>query len=167
MFKPVQNIDVYTVHLAIHHHNHGKPHAHFCSRYDHDEEYHQLCVGIAIHFGKSNQQQVHRIQHKLNAHKDDDGIAPHERAHDADAKQGKRKEEVVLSRQFSLAFGVRRLVFFSLKNALGNSRAQEQRCERSLLVGRWMVYLSLSNYPYRPIAHHWLLRDEHHHLSYQ
>ena len=44
-----------------------------------------------MHFGKSHQQQVHGIQHQLNAHEDDNGIPAREYTHDAYAKKGDRQ----------------------------------------------------------------------------
>ena len=85
MFQTVEEIHIHGMHIAVHHHNDGQSHAHFSRRYHHDKEYEQLsfaagrCVGHGqlqvMHLGESHQQQVHGIQHKLNAHEDDDRVA--------------------------------------------------------------------------------------------
>jgi hypothetical protein len=41
-----------------------------------------------MHLGKGNKQQVHSIQHQLDAHENDDHIATGEHTNDADNEEG-------------------------------------------------------------------------------
>src|SRR5918998_4520750 len=62
---------------------------------DHDEERHDLAVESAGGPGERDQRQVHRVEHQLDAHEDDDRVAPHEDAHSADREQDRGEHEVV------------------------------------------------------------------------
>lgn len=77
------------MHLAIHHYYNGQAHGNFRSCHHHVEEYHYLCGGVVVHFGKCDQQQVHGVEHHLDAHEYNNGVTTYERTHDAYAKQGK------------------------------------------------------------------------------
>ena len=52
-----------------------------------------------MHFGKSNQQKVHGIQHQLNAHKYDNGIAARQYTDNTNRKQRDREKYVIVYRQ--------------------------------------------------------------------
>jgi hypothetical protein len=76
--------------ISIHHYNDGQAHTYFGRGHHHDKEYKDLPVEARIGIGsvscqvvnlrKSDQEQVNRVQHKFNAHKDDDGIATDQHA---------------------------------------------------------------------------------------
>src|SRR5450432_1988908 len=51
-----------------------------------------------MHLRKGHEQQVHRIQHQLDAHEDNDRIASRQHSGDADAKKGDGKEYVIVYR---------------------------------------------------------------------
>ncbi len=84
--------------IAEEHYNNGKTDAYFGSCHHHNKEYKQLpftsgcwiCRRTCqmVHFGKRHQQQVNGIQHQLNTHEYDNGIAAGEHADNSDNKQG-------------------------------------------------------------------------------
>src|SRR3954468_23970323 len=61
---------------------------------DHDEERHDLAVDGATGAGERDQGQVHRVEHQLDAHEHDDGVAPDEDADGADREQDRSEHEV-------------------------------------------------------------------------
>ncbi len=83
--------------IPVHHHDNGQPHAYLSGCYHHDEEYEQLPVDprirvrngqrMMMHLGEGYQQQIHRIQHQLDAHENNDRVAPGEHAGYPDTKQ--------------------------------------------------------------------------------
>lgn len=88
--------------IAEKHYNDGKAHADFCGSNYHDKEHKQLClasccwvvgaVSKMIHFRKSHQQQIDGIQHKLDAHENDNGISAGKHTYDANHKQSNGKK---------------------------------------------------------------------------
>ncbi len=92
--------------IAEEHNDNGQAHTHFRSGYYHDKEYKQLPVGSGgwigsgacqvMHFRERHQQQVNGVQHQLDTHKYDDGIAPGKHPYNANDKQGEGKKNVIL-----------------------------------------------------------------------
>src|SRR3954451_18091904 len=62
---------------------------------DHHEEGDDLAVDRAGRAGEGDQGQVDRVEHQLDAHEDDDRVAPHQHADGADGEQDRREHEVV------------------------------------------------------------------------
>ena len=107
MFQPVQEVHIHRMHIPIHHDDDGQAHAHFRRSHYHDEEYEQLSIGTrcqvhliiqVMHLREGNEQQVYRIQHELDAHEDDDGVATRKHSNDADAEQRNGQEYVIIYR---------------------------------------------------------------------
>lgn len=108
MLQSVQEIDVHGMYVAIHHDDDGEAYRHFCRSHHHDEEYEQLCLDAnrggrissqgchMMHLRKGDQQQVHRIEHELDTHEHDDGIAPCEHPCDPDTEKDQRQEDVIV-----------------------------------------------------------------------
>lgn len=95
------------MYVPVHHHDDGQSHANFRRCHYHNKKYKKLSVGTArritsshsaevMHFGKCYQQQVHRIQHQLNAHEYNDRVAACEHPHNTDAKQRDRQNDVII-----------------------------------------------------------------------
>jgi len=92
--------------IAEQQYNDRKSYAHLSRCHYHNKKYKQLrlaagrCIGGSlgqvVHFRKGNQQQVHSIQHQLDAHKNNDRIAASQYADDANHKQGYRKKYVII-----------------------------------------------------------------------
>src|SRR5690349_5975181 len=61
----------------------------------HDEEGDNLAVQVAVHPRERDEGQVARVQHQLDAHEYDDGVAPHEHADAADHEQDHGQGHVV------------------------------------------------------------------------
>ena len=51
-----------------------------------------------------HKRQIHRVQHQLNRHKDNDGIPPQQHSHRPNRKQDRTENKVVMSRDHSFAF---------------------------------------------------------------
>ena len=93
--------------VPVHHHDDRQSNTHLRCRHHHYKEYKQLplCSRRRIgrrhfqvmHFREGHQQQVHRIQHQLYAHKDDDRVPARQYPYDADAEQGEREEYVIIN----------------------------------------------------------------------
>src|SRR5215207_6857979 len=66
-------------------HDDGEPDDDLGGGHDHEEERHDLAVDGAARPGEGDQRQVHRVEHQLDAHEDDDGVATDEHA-DGDRK---------------------------------------------------------------------------------
>src|SRR5438477_10733209 len=58
-----------------------EPHGHFRGRDRHDEEDEDLAVHVAVLPGKGHEAQVHRVQHQLDRHEDDQRAPAHQHAH--------------------------------------------------------------------------------------
>jgi len=92
--------------IPVHHGDDGKAHTDFRSRYHHDEKNKDLSVDTRIwirehrrrvmHFRKSDEQQIHGIQHQFDAHEYDNGIAAGQYTGDTDAEQGDGQENIVI-----------------------------------------------------------------------
>jgi hypothetical protein len=97
VFQPIQEINIHRMRIPVHHCDDGQTDTYFRRRDDHDEKNKNLSVdpGIGIcnrcrrmmHFRKSNQQEVHGIQHQLDAHKNDNGIPARQYTGNTDAEQ--------------------------------------------------------------------------------
>lgn len=108
MFQSIQEINVYRMRIPVHHHDNGQTNTHFRSRDHHDKEHEDLTVDprigvdysqrMLMHLGKSDQQQVHRIQHQFHAHENNDRIAPGEHARHPDTEQCNRQKYVIVYR---------------------------------------------------------------------
>src|SRR5215469_5849908 len=61
----------------------------------HHEERDDLPVQVPVHPRERDEGQVARVQHQLDAHEHDDGVAPHEHAGSADHEQDHRQGHVV------------------------------------------------------------------------
>src|SRR3954447_11104802 len=61
----------------------------------HHEERHDLAVEAAVDAREGDQRQVHGVQHQLDAHEDDDGVAPHEHTDGTDREQRGGEHQVV------------------------------------------------------------------------
>lgn len=108
MLQSVQEIDVHGMYVAIHHDDDGEADGHFSSSHHHDEEYEQLCLNAnrggwinsqgryVMHLRKGDQQQIHRIEHELDTHEYDDGVAPCEYPRDPDTEKDQRQEDVIV-----------------------------------------------------------------------
>jgi hypothetical protein len=79
-FHFVKHVGIRGVHISIQHHQNGQSNSYFSRSNYHNEEYEYLSVCIAPHARKSNECQVHCIEHELYAHKHDDGIAAKQNA---------------------------------------------------------------------------------------
>jgi hypothetical protein len=53
-----------------------------------------------VHFGESHQKQVYCIQHQLNTHKNNDGIASCQYPNNTNAEQGQTEVDIILYRHF-------------------------------------------------------------------
>jgi hypothetical protein len=77
--------------ISVHHHYDGEAHTYFGGGHYHDKKYKKLafascrCIDCnffgVMHFGKCYEQQIHGIQHKLDAHKNDDRIPARQYTH--------------------------------------------------------------------------------------
>ena len=94
--------------VPVHHDDDGKANANLCGGHYHDEEHKQLCINArcaarwadgqcfcTLHFGKSNQQQVHGIEHELDTHENDNDISAGQYSDDSYAKQDYGKCDVI------------------------------------------------------------------------
>lgn len=79
--------------IPVHHNYNSQSYTYFSCRYHHYKKNKQLriaahrCIFQVMHFGKCHQQQVHRIQHKFNAHENNDRIAPCQHSYNTNAEQ--------------------------------------------------------------------------------
>src|SRR4051812_15930797 len=64
--------------------------------HDHHEERDHLTVEVAVDAGERDEAEVHRVEHQLDAHEDDDRVAAYQDAGGADAEEHCRQEEVVV-----------------------------------------------------------------------
>lgn len=96
--QPAEFIDINRTNVSVNHDDNGKPHSHFRRSHSHDEENKNLSRRILAVGGESNEEQVHRVKHEFNAHKNNDGIAANEDAHHANAKEYCRKVNEVYER---------------------------------------------------------------------
>src|SRR6185295_3118382 len=64
-------------------------------RHHHHEERDDLPVQVPVHPGERDEREVARVQHQLDAHEHDDGVAPHEHADAADHEQDHGQGHVV------------------------------------------------------------------------
>jgi hypothetical protein len=77
----------------------AKAHGDLRSGHEHDEEHEDLSARVAVVRAEGHQQQVHAVEHQLQAHdQDDDGVPPDHHAHHADAEQQKAQDQVVVQR---------------------------------------------------------------------
>ena len=96
------------MYVPVHHYNYSQPYTYLCGGNHHNKKYEQLairsCYRIGchiihmMHLGKSDQQQVHGIQHEFNTHKNDDSISSRQHTNNAYAEQGDCEEYIVVYR---------------------------------------------------------------------
>src|SRR5690625_1189793 len=55
-----------------------KTHNYLSCGHNHDEKRHDLTVEVAVHAGESHESQVRCIEHQLDTHENDDGVAAHQ-----------------------------------------------------------------------------------------
>ena len=92
--------------IPVHHSYDSQAHTHFRCGDHHDEKNKNLsvdaCIGIReygccmMHFRKSDQQEVHRIQHQFDAHENDDGIPARKYTGHADAEKRNTQKYVIV-----------------------------------------------------------------------
>src|SRR5665213_4277274 len=70
-----------------------KPHDDLRGRHDHDEERHDLAVQVTVDAGERDKCEVARVEHELDAHKDDDGVATKKHTQRADREQDRGQVE--------------------------------------------------------------------------
>jgi hypothetical protein len=100
------------VNIPVHHYDDSKAHAYLRGCHYHNKENKQLPITTAIrgqvtrlqcylvmHFGKCNQQEVHRIQHQFHAHEYDNGIPACQHTYDPDREQGNGQKYVIINWQ--------------------------------------------------------------------
>ena len=75
------------MYVAIELHQDSETYRDFCGGNHHDEEDKNLSIRLIPHFGKGHQCEIRGIQHQLNAHKHDDGIATPQHAESSKTKQ--------------------------------------------------------------------------------
>src|SRR5215217_3304184 len=75
-------------------HDDREPHDDLGGGDDHDEERHDLTVDGAVRPREGDQRQVHRVEHQLDAHEHDDGVAPDEDADGADREEDRGEHQV-------------------------------------------------------------------------
>src|SRR5690554_1057975 len=80
---------------AVDRHDDRQPDDHLGGRDDHDEERHHLAREVAVHPRERHERQVGRVEHELDAHEDDDRVAPDEHGQRADREQDRGEHEVV------------------------------------------------------------------------
>src|SRR5216683_8343601 len=61
----------------------------------HHEERDDMAVQVAVQPGERDEREIGRVQHQLNAHEDDDRVAPHEHAHAADHEEDHGERHVM------------------------------------------------------------------------
>ena len=76
--------------FAVKRHDQRQPHRDFRRRDRDDEENHDLPVEIAVEAGQRDQREVGRVEHQFQAHVNDEQIAPHDDAEQAEAEQAAR-----------------------------------------------------------------------------
>jgi hypothetical protein len=84
------------MHVAVKHHQNCEAHCNFSGGYYHDEKHEYLCIGVIPHFSKRNQRNIYGIQHELDAHEHDDGVASEENTQRTHAKQHSGKHQVMI-----------------------------------------------------------------------
>src|SRR5579859_2282758 len=82
--------------LAIQRHNQGQTHRDLRRGNCDNEEHEHLTIEIAIEAGKSDQREIGRIQHQLQAHIDDQQVPANRHAEQSKAKQDNADHQVVL-----------------------------------------------------------------------
>src|SRR5579885_2500827 len=64
-----------------------QPHHHFSSSHRQDEKDENPAIYRIQIAGKGHKREVHSVEHQLNRHEDNQRVAPHQHAHDANCKQ--------------------------------------------------------------------------------
>src|SRR5665213_2637944 len=72
-----------------------KPDNDLSRRHDHDEEGHDLAVQVTVDAGERDKCEVARVEHELDAHKDDDRVAAKQHTERADREQDRGQVEVI------------------------------------------------------------------------
>ena len=85
--QSVQEVNVHRGCIPVDHGKNGQSNSHFRCSHGHNEKNENLSCSIRQVSGKSSQEQVHGIQHKFNAHENDDGISTEKHAKYSDAEQ--------------------------------------------------------------------------------
>src|SRR5690554_6750849 len=95
-FQTIERINIQRSGIAIYHHNNGQPHCYLSCCKRHDKENKHLSCRVTTISRKGRQQQVDRVEHQLNRHHDDDGIAADQHSNDTDRKNDGTKEDVMI-----------------------------------------------------------------------
>ena len=122
--EPAEQVNVGSLEVAVNHHNNAQAYRNFGSGHGHDEEHENLAIRVGAIGREGRQQNVHCIEHQLDAHEDDDGIAPHQHPRNPNGKQSGSEKDVVLQRHGPNDFG----------DGLGNRRVHGQESGRA---GQW------------------------------
>src|SRR5512142_1657926 len=86
-------------------HDDGQAHHDLGGRHHHHEERHDLAVQRAVDPGERHERQVRGVEHELDAHEQDDGVAADEHAHGTDREQHRGQHDVVGKVHSSVPFG--------------------------------------------------------------
>ena len=75
-----------TLQIPVDHYDNSQAYADFGGGHGHNEKHENLPVRIGTVGRESDQKQVYCVQHQLDRHENDDGIAPEQYARHADYK---------------------------------------------------------------------------------
>src|SRR6202041_2150573 len=97
-FEQVDAFDVQSLAILIYSDDDREPYRRFRRR-DHNYEKHKhQAVQLIVRAGKSDERQVHRVEHQFNRHKQGNDVALEHKSHNAQPEQNRAQHQIIGNR---------------------------------------------------------------------
>lgn len=95
--QPAHFIYINGMRIPVDHGDDSQPNCYFRCRNRHNKENKYLSCRILVIGGKGNQQQIHRVEHQLNTHKNNNGVTARQYAQNTNHKKNRTQVNKVLN----------------------------------------------------------------------
>ncbi len=99
-FHRRQIFDMRGLALAVERHDQRQADRHFRRRHGDDEEHQDLAVEVVVEPREGDQREVGRVEHQFERHVDDQQVAPHDDAEQAERKQQRADDQIMFKPTF-------------------------------------------------------------------